>query len=166
MKPIAATLSNFRPVSTRKVVQLILEIPIERATEALMALGGVPDPSNPQWVGIVALNEEPVEDAEDAIKPFPRIDRSGPLEPPKERRKFDELPFPQQAALRIKSEAFRRFLAERCGAIEIDEPSANHLVKKLCDVTSKADLKSGSYGAHEWSKLDAQFRDWMQEPVL
>jgi hypothetical protein len=95
-----------------------------------------------------------------------KIDRSGPLEPPKERRKFDELPFPQQAALRIKSEAFRRFLAERCGAIEIDEPSANHLVKKLCDVTSKADLKSGSYGAHEWSKLDAQFRDWMQEPVL
>jgi hypothetical protein len=175
MKPIAATLSNFRPVSTRKVVQLILEIPIERATEALMALGGVPDPSNPQWVGIVALNEEPVE--EDAIKLFPRIDRSGPLEPlpsqvnatgtlQKKRRKFDELPFPQQAAIRIRSEAFRRFLAERCGAIDIDEPSANHLVRNLCGVTSKADIKLGSSAAIAWLNLDAQFRDWIQEPVI
>jgi hypothetical protein len=71
-----------------------------------------------------------------------------------------------QAALRIKSEAFRRFLAERCGAVEIDEPSADHLVKKLCQINSKAELTSGSWAAREWSKLDAQFRDWMQEPVI
>jgi hypothetical protein len=167
MKPIAATLSNFRPVSTRKVVQLILEIPIERATEALMALGGVPDPSNPQWVGVVALTEEPVE--EDAIKLFPRIDRSTPLEPPQEPqpRRFQDLPLSQQAALRIKSEAFRRFLSEKFNLPRgVDESDADMLIKNICDVTSKADIKSGSYGAHEWSKLDAQFREWMREPVL
>jgi hypothetical protein len=108
-------------------------------------------------------------DAEDAIKLFPRIDRSGPLEPPKQQqaRRFMDLPFPQQAALRIKSEAFRRFLAETSGSHPVhDEESADRYVKHICDVASKADLKPGSYGAHEWLRLDAQFRDWMQEPVL
>jgi hypothetical protein len=165
VKPIAATLCNFRVVSTRKCAQLILEIPIERATEALMALGGVPDPSNPQWVGVVALTEEPVE--EDAEKLFPRIDRPKLIEGPKEGRKFGELPFPQQAALRIKSEAFRRFLAETFfNAVLISEESADKAVKDACNVTSKADIKPDTLAGREWVKLDCEFRDWMQEPVL
>jgi hypothetical protein len=134
--------------------------------------------------------------AEDAIKPFPRIDRSGPLEPwvgcgecglnlscyrgkttcirepkliegPKARQPFHQLPYPQQAALRIKREAFRRFLSETTNAgVPLNEEAANTMVKNICDVESKAQIKRGSWAGGLWEILDGDFRDWMREPVI
>jgi hypothetical protein len=48
----------------------------------------------------------------------------------------------------------------------MDEGHADHLVKTLCDVTSKADLKPHTFAGDEWARLEQDFRDWMQEPVL
>jgi hypothetical protein len=156
MKPIAATLSNFRPVSTRKVVQLILEIPIERATEALMALGGVPDPSNPQWVGIVALNEEPVE--EDAIKLFPRIDRTKPIEPPKR-----EWTLANKVAMTCEEVSFLRFLGD-CypGTFRGTGEDVATTVRHLCGVDSRSEITPGSTAGREWDRLSLEYEQWQR----
>ncbi len=53
------TFCEARPVRTRKVVQFIIEVPVERANSALKALGGYPDAANPRWVGMALLKNNP-----------------------------------------------------------------------------------------------------------
>ena len=55
-----ATFSDFRIVKGRKVCQLVFELPIEAADEALKALGGLPQPATERWFGIARLTEEAV----------------------------------------------------------------------------------------------------------
>ena len=41
MAAIKATFSDFKLIKTRKVAQLVMEIPVEQADAALKALGGL-----------------------------------------------------------------------------------------------------------------------------
>lgn len=50
---IEATFCDVRSVAGRKVMKLILEVPIEMRNAVLERLGGYPDPANPQWVVVV-----------------------------------------------------------------------------------------------------------------
>ena len=52
MPAIRATYSDVKLVKTRKVFQLIFEVPIEDADNALRVLGGLPRPAAERWVGI------------------------------------------------------------------------------------------------------------------
>lgn len=54
---IRATFCNIRNIAGRKVVQLIMEIPVEQAGQAYEAFGW-PDAANPKWVAIALLNED------------------------------------------------------------------------------------------------------------
>ena len=47
-KPSAGTFSDFKIVRGRKVAQLVIEVPLEKANEVLAALGGVPQPADPR----------------------------------------------------------------------------------------------------------------------
>lgn len=53
---IKATFCNFRNIQTRKVVQIVCEVPIEQAGQVYESLGW-PDASDPKWVAICLLNE-------------------------------------------------------------------------------------------------------------
>lgn len=61
MTAVAGTFVKFDAVPTRKVVRVIIEVPIEKANSTLEALGGFPDPANAQWVGIAPLDGQPVQ---------------------------------------------------------------------------------------------------------
>src|SRR4051812_4591789 len=50
-----ATFSDFRLVKGRKVAQLVFEVPIEQADQALAALGGLPQPATEAWVALARL---------------------------------------------------------------------------------------------------------------
>ena len=50
---VTATFCDMRAIAGRKVVKLIMEIPIEMRNAVLERLGGYPDPADPQWVVIV-----------------------------------------------------------------------------------------------------------------
>lgn len=52
-----ATFHNIRIVMGRKMLQVVLETPIENASQVTDILGW-PDPSNPKWVGVALLNED------------------------------------------------------------------------------------------------------------
>ena len=56
---IRATFTNIQNIQGRKVVQLVLEIPIEQAEKACMVLGW-PDAANPRWCAIALLNEDAI----------------------------------------------------------------------------------------------------------
>ena len=55
---IMGTFSNFKIVPTRKLVQVIIEIPIEKADEALRALGGIPMSDQERWVAIARIESD------------------------------------------------------------------------------------------------------------
>jgi hypothetical protein len=147
---IAGTFADFRTVKGRKQAQLIIEVPLEKADEALRALGGVPQPSNPKWVAIVLLKPEAAQRAS-----------NGHAEPSKERRKWEDLPPAQQAAIRCGEPEFRRFLSEVKG-LPVSADGAADVVRHLCGVQSRAELNTHPVPAELWRKLEADFWAWQR----
>jgi hypothetical protein len=52
----SASYSDFRIIKGRKVVQVVLELPLEAAGHAWNVLGGVPDPSKETWFAVARLD--------------------------------------------------------------------------------------------------------------
>jgi hypothetical protein len=89
---IKATFSDFKLIRTRKLCQLVLEIPIEEADNALATLGGIPQPQSDRWVAVARLNG--------AAKPEPE---------PKEKRRWEDLKLSMQASIRCNEKAFQKY---------------------------------------------------------
>ena len=70
------TYADFKLVKTRSVVQVIIEIPIERSDEVHDVLG-LPHPSEEKWVALARLRTEAV--AKKAKKPETRAQQAGRL---------------------------------------------------------------------------------------
>jgi len=52
-----ASYSDWKPIKTRRVIQIVFEVPWESHDEAYRALGGMPDPGSERWFGIARLQE-------------------------------------------------------------------------------------------------------------
>ena len=92
MTAIRAAFSDFKTIKTRKVAQLIFEVPIEQSMDALNSLGGVPQFDSEQWVGIAPITAE--------------------AKPEKPKKRFNEMPLSQQAAIMCGDQQFVEFLAD------------------------------------------------------
>ncbi len=55
---IMGTFADLKIIKTRKLAQFIIEIPIEKADEALRALGGIPMSDQERWVAIARIKGE------------------------------------------------------------------------------------------------------------
>src|SRR4051794_33494293 len=53
---IQGTFADFKLVKTRRTVQIVIEVPIEQADQALAALGGLPQPAEEKWVAVARIN--------------------------------------------------------------------------------------------------------------
>ena len=144
---IKGTLSDFKLVKTRKLAQLVIEIPIEEADAALAALGGVPRPDAERWVAIARLDPSAVE------RP------AGPA-PEKERRAFCDLPMSQQAALKCGDADFSKWVMNRYSDMfrhESYEPSAEEIVLGVCNVERKRDILANTPAGNRWLALLREF---------
>lgn len=56
MSAFKATYSDLKFIKTRNSVQIVLEVPREAASEALLVLGGMPNPAAETWVAVARLN--------------------------------------------------------------------------------------------------------------
>lgn len=97
-RAITADFASLKWVKNRKVLQVICEVPSERAGEVLSILG------NPTGEGI------PVAIAVLEIQPDVKKDLAEKVE--KAKRKFEDLPYSQQAALLCKDHSFGLYLYE------------------------------------------------------
>ena len=137
---------DLRFVKGRKVLQIVVECPIEAGPSVVQAFG-TPNPETNIPVALARLNEEP--------KP----------EPVKERRSFDELRPSQQAGMLCQQGDFRTFLAERSGCTHfktLDIDMAADDVREHCEVHSRADLDTNPTAAGLWQSLRAEFEAWKQ----
>ena len=135
---IKATFADFRPVKTRKLMQLVFEVPIEQADAALSALGGVPLPDQERWVAIARLDMAAVEK---------------PADPAKERRAFCDLPMPQQAALKCNDPAFVHWMLDMYADGFVAGTTAEEMVRCLCRVDSRAKILPCTSAGDRWLAL-------------
>lgn len=162
-----ATFSDFKNIKTRKVMQIILEVPIEAADAALKTLGGVPRADRETWVGVARL--DPAIAAQEARAPA-HDPRNPPAEPSatKERQKFAAMPLAKQAAIRCEQdEPFRRFLAERLygpsSGVVLDPSMAAEEVRHICGVGSRRDINDADESGEKWRSLDREYLSWKHE---
>lgn len=143
-----ATYSDLKFIKSRKVAQVMLELPIEQA-DAFVKAFGTPNPASETWVAIA------------------RLDLSKTQEPEKAKRKFDELPLSQQAALLCNREAFWRFLDSHYQNIHVaDEQSAAAVLRDMCGVLSRSEIDSSHGAAERFKSLSSEFDAWLSEPVF
>jgi hypothetical protein len=95
--------------------------------------------------------------------PDREVTGSNPVGVAKERKRWDELPPAQQAAIRCGEPAFWRFLGTHADAppaplIDSAE-AADQTLKMLFDIKSKRDLNDVP---SSWQRFDAQYYTWRQ----
>lgn len=185
---IRADYANWRPVAGRKVLQLVLEVPIEQTADVMEKLG-VPMPGESKWVAVALLENgkcvgakddgehrsapKPSDDSEAGVGQTGNIPSptSAPIAPagtsetpPKERRSFSSLPLAQQAALRCNDPSYRQFLAQKDGPgpfLMVDLDMAADAIRQMCGVKSRADLDTFSDARERWRALEAHYESWL-----
>ncbi len=134
---IKATWATYKPVPTRNCLQLVLEVPLEQQADVFKKLG-YPVPGSETWVGVALLRSSTDK---------PAAPEKG--SPEKGKRRFDDFPRSQQAALMCDRADFQKWL----GAIS--SISAAEVVREQCAVRSRAEFDGSA--AEDWDRLLAKF---------
>lgn len=136
--------ADFKLIKTRKVFQVVIEMPIEQAAPFVAAFG-MPDPSTGVPVALARLTEEPKQPA----------DKTG--------RSWDDIPKSQQAAMKCNDPDFRRFLAlDFDGILMLDLDMAIDEVKRRCGVSSRKDILTDPVATKKWDRLYSDFQIWQR----
>ena len=144
---IQGNYADFKLVKTRKVAQLVIEIPIERAKQAIDAFG-VPQPHAEIAVAVARLNH-----------PEPSTE-------PK------ELTRSQWAGLRCKDAEFRKWLNTQIGPdisanilhdLKTYKNSPDHevaaaVLRRVLNIQSRKELDSNPAKQAAWDELDTAFK--------
>lgn len=109
---------------------------------------------------VVRINndETPIEPAEEPKRlPAPT------LEP----QRWDMMPLAKQAAIRGHDPEFQRFLGERvCAPRGWDQPAddqqAAEVIRSVCGIESRAELRTRADAAQRWRGLDGDFFAWQR----
>jgi hypothetical protein len=139
---IKATYHTYNRILGRKVLQIVLEVPLEQEGQVHAAIG-YPSPDGSTWVAIARLNE-------------------GAAKVEKPKRSWSELSRAEQAGIACQDADFRHYLAKTSyGNLKtMDAAVAAEAVRTRCDVKSRADLDTDHHGATRWDKLYGDYQRW------
>jgi hypothetical protein len=163
MKPPAQTFAgvftDFKLVKTRNVAQVIVEVPIEAADQALAALGGLPRADQSPWVAVARLNCTSV---------------NPPAEAERSRLKIKHWPMASQIHMKCQEPTLWTFMQQHSdfaplwhqAAQEYDGALASELaaevVRNWCQVGTRAAIIPGSEPAERWHTLEAEYEQWQR----
>jgi hypothetical protein len=164
---LTASYSDFKLIKTRMCIQLIFEIPLEQANQALEVLGGMPNPASECWVAIARLEQEggganTKGQTRDVTTPPPVAS-----EPQGAPRKSAA----QVAGYLCTLPQFQAFLIEsyddlwRGGDSEEtpDKHVAAGVVCQLCGVRSRSEL---THTNNDWRRLLSDYKAWQIQPSV
>lgn len=160
---IAATLLSYKTVPTRKVFQMVLELPIEKAADAIK-LFGTPDSDGATWLAVARLIGPDASAQTGAVTPAARV--SAPLGAPQGQGKVRHLS--QDAALKCKDPAFQAWMAKKASvrfdgglSAEKREAATVMFLKAALDIVSRRELDTDPAKAKAWDSLlaDFEYRD-------
>lgn len=138
MKPPAAVKARYadwRPVKGRKVLQIVLEVPLEQQNEVLAMLGA-PLPDRHLWVAIAVLSEAASET------------KGGKLA--------------QQAAIMCNEGAFQQWAAHRMKDGVRTAECAADFIRWRCAVTSRADLDHDEAAGAVFRSMKSEYEAWLK----
>lgn len=150
---IQADFTNWRTVAGRKVLQLILEVPIEQSADVMNKLG-FPVPGESKWCA-VALMEKKAPVAQRTEQQSSNLTGEGSN--PSGRTKFKDLPLSQQAAIRCGDEDFQKY----CGVIGAEAAAAR--VRNYCLVQSRKFLDEAdrTVSRDHWRRMEEGYQRWL-----
>lgn len=140
---IDADYVDLKFIKSRKVCQVVVEIPIERGDEFVKKFG-TPSPATGVPVALARLEES-------ALKQQLRASVE------KEKKKWEDMPRSQQAALACQSPDFSEWLFAKYGWLRRPGDDANDLLKRVLDVVSKKQLDGGGMAADRWDSLYSDY---------
>lgn len=142
MSAFAGTYADLKFVKSRKVAQVVIEMPIEDANRFLSAFGA-PDPAAEVWCAIARLNNAPETDDTD--------------EPEKPRRQWSELRPSARAAMLCNETAFQAFL-------KVDSADqAAEKIRRHCGIESRRELDSDETRRMMFSTIESKYEQWCKE---
>lgn len=160
---IAATLLSYKTVPTRKVFQMVLELPIEKAADAIK-LFGTPDSDGATWLAVARLIGPDASAQTGAVTPAARV--SAPLGAPQGQGKvchFKDMDKSQQAAIMCRDDEFQSWMGgiDPDGAPAFREGQAIGLLKQHLGIVSRRELDTDPAKAKAWDSLlaDFEYRD-------
>lgn len=128
--------ADFKLVKTRSVVQMIIEIPIERGGE-VTRMFGLPQPGEEIPVAVARLTAQPVE------------------VPARPVTSWSDLPRSQQAGIRCSERPFREWWAS--SDPRLPGHDVVQFVYQACGVTSRSELDLNETAGKKWDALDLEF---------
>lgn len=138
-------------LKSRKVCQIVIEIPIE-AGETFVAAFGTPNPATGVPVAIARLDPN--------------------AKPEKARRSWDELSIAQQAGILCCEKDFHKFVGERLFKNKqrtrkdgVNEEEAAWYVRTQCGVNSRADIEGNTEAERKFKDLQTAFDNWPVVPA-
>jgi len=142
---IKGVYADYRRVKGRKVLQIIVEVPMEAAPLVHKAFGE-PTPDGSTWVAVALLNNEKAKE-----KPDHKLS--------------------QQAAMCCNEGAFATFLMQQFGKFWNSSSSSMEgepipticarVVRNICGVKSRSELDTDPAAAARWRDLHAEYKAWL-----
>ena len=139
---IKATWATYKPVPTRNVLQLTLEVPLEQQADVFKKLG-YPVPGTETWVGVALLNPVPATNS-----PIP----SSPVGSGGSGKRWHEMSRAQQAGVLCNDPEFQQW-----AGVSTTEAAAEY-VRTVCRVRSRSELDNFSSAGLAWEGLVSGFR--------
>ena len=137
---VKGTYADFRVVKTRKVLQMVIELPIEQADDFTKKFG-MPNPSIEKWVAVAYLNDE---------------EKNVPDEYTK---------IVQMAGILCKTPKFGEFINHRFKSeININDGEAiASALRSVCGIASRSDLSTNEIARKSFLDLHTEYRKWLEE---
>lgn len=149
-----ATYSDWKLIRTRKVVQIVLEVPVELAGEAYNVLGGMPNSGEEIWCAVARLDLTGKESAE-KTQPAPKDETVRARKPVAADKRLT-----QQAGICAGDPVFQEFLYEQNNISSKDEETTAMWIRGACGVESRAEIIPGTQAAKLWDEIYGEFLAW------
>ncbi len=185
MTAFRATYSDWKLIRSRKVVQVVLELPIELSNQAYDVLGGMPNPASEIWVGVARLqSENDDETPKEAANPAPTSKSAAAPEQParaltgeeqevmhralhrstdkpvRAPRPFTSLPLSQQAAMLCQEAAFGRFFEEVYDEHVNRSGDVPNILRRRCGVASRREFAPDNEAGKMFIRYRDEFLAW------
>lgn len=140
--------TDLKFVRTRKVAQIVVEIPIE-AAGAFVDAFGTPNPATSIPVALARIQPS-------ALKQ--QLQESVEIERKKEPREWSTLKRSQQAGIACSDPGFWNFMSRVTGRAASSAEDAATCVRQFCGVNTRADFDAYPDKAANWDKLYSEYQ--------
>lgn len=160
----AGCFADFKLVRTRKTVQVIIELPIEKGADFLNAFG-MPDPSKEQWVAIAALKERPTLSTITAVSEHvirnPQAADKTVYSPQREKTEGEKAVV--RAVMLCKDPTFQEWSIvpyRYGGAVNArpGEESARDYICVVCGISSRSELATNPEARKRFEQIETSYR--------